>query len=107
LLGQRQRGEFLYLRPAFDGGKDKDWPMSRVVPITTSQTESRIRGYVAAGDIELSKHDVEAIDKEGKRSELFNIGQPSTWTPASAARFIGVIALTVVLINVFQGMNKL
>jgi hypothetical protein len=37
LLGQRQRGEVLYLRPAFDGGKDKDWLMSRVVPITTSQ----------------------------------------------------------------------
>ena len=43
--------------------------MSRVVPITTSQTESRIRGYVAAGDIKLSKEEVETIDKEGKRRE--------------------------------------
>jgi len=79
----------------------------RVVPITTSQTESRIRGYVAAGDIKLSKEEVETIDKEGKRSELLNIAQLSTWNTARAARFVGVVVLTVVLIKVFLGMNKL
>jgi diketogulonate reductase-like aldo/keto reductase len=44
--------------------------MNRVVPITTSQTESRIRGYIAAGDIELTKEEIELIDREGKRKDL-------------------------------------
>jgi hypothetical protein len=102
LLGQRQRGEFLYLRPAFDGGKDKDWLMSRVVPITTSQTESRIRGYVAAGDIKLSKEDIEAIDKEGKRRDrVFGFNMDTI------AAGLGYILMTVFLYKLYDSALNL
>jgi len=68
-----------------------------VVPITTSQTESRIRGYVAAGDIDLSKEEIEAIDKEGKRKDWafgFNM--------ETISRGLGYVLMTVVLYKVFE-----
>jgi diketogulonate reductase-like aldo/keto reductase len=81
--------------------------IDRVVPITTSQTESRIRGYIAAGDIELSRDNIESIDKEGKKSQLSIITRPSTWTPAMIARFLGFVLMTIVLIKVFEGSRRL
>lgn len=40
----------------------------RGVPITTSSTASRIKGYIAAGDIHLSHDDMHAIDEAGKKA---------------------------------------
>lgn len=42
-------------------------PSRSAVPITTSKTESRIKGYIAAGDIELSPAEVQEIDKAGRK----------------------------------------
>ena len=66
--------------------------MNRVVPITTSQTESRIRGYRAAGDIELSEKEIEVIDKEGKRRAW-------VYWPG-IARFLGIFTLTLFILQV-------
>ena len=71
----------------------------RVVPITTSQTESRIRGYVAAGDIELSKEEVETIDKEGKRRAW-------VYWPG-IARFLVVFSVTLFLLNMTEKEDSL
>lgn len=69
--------------------------MNRVVPITTSQTESRIRGYRAAGDIELSEREIELIDKEGKRRQA--------WVyPPGLARFLGVTTVTYIMLRVID-----
>lgn len=71
----------------------------RVVPITTSQTESRIRGYVAAGDIKLSKEEVETIDKEGKKRDWvvgFNMD--------TFASVLGYLLMTVFLFKLYQRM---
>jgi hypothetical protein len=92
LLGQRQRGEFLYLPLAWEGEEEGERLMSRVVPITTSQTESRIRGYVAAGDIKLSKDDIEAIDKEGKKRD-WAVG----FNMETISRVLGYLLMTFLL----------
>lgn len=71
----------------------------RVVPITTSQTESRIRGYVAAGDIKLSKEEVETIDKEGKRRDWvvgFNM--------ETISRGLGYVFMTVCLYKLYESV---
>jgi diketogulonate reductase-like aldo/keto reductase len=38
-----------------------------VLPITTSSSRERAAGYIAAGDIDLRKHEIEAIDKAGSK----------------------------------------
>ena len=81
--------------------QDSEWLIYRVVPITTSQTESRIRGYIAAGDIELTKDEIEAIDKEGKRRDLGLI-----WTKGGMMRGVGFCLFTLILILVFQRSTR-
>jgi hypothetical protein len=73
----------------------------RVVPITTSQTESRIRGYVAAGDIELTKDEIEAIDHEGKRKDLGVLLTKSALLRGSMFAF-----MSLVLILLFKHISE-
>jgi diketogulonate reductase-like aldo/keto reductase len=68
--------------------------MNRVVPITTSQTESRIRGYIAAGDIELTKEEIEIIDKEGKKRDS-GLGE-------SLARGAGYLLMCAFLVFLYK-----
>ena len=76
--------------------------MRRVVPITTSQTESRIRGYVAAGDIKLSKEDIEVIDKEGKRRDrVFGFNMDTI------AAGLGYILMVVLLYKMYKSVLNL
>jgi hypothetical protein len=71
--------------------------IDRVVPITTSQTESRIRGYIAAGDIKLSKEDIETIDKEGKRRDrVFGFNMDTI------AAGLGYILMTVFVYKLYE-----
>jgi len=71
----------------------------RVVPITTSQTKSRIKGYRAAGDIELSEEEIGVIDKEGKRRAW-------VYWPG-IARFLVVFFVTFFLLNVTEKKDSL
>lgn len=79
--------------------------MDRVVPITTSQTESRIRGYIAAGDISLSQHEVDLISKEGKKASK----NAAIWEAAKQIGqvMIACIGLVLVLTMVQRGLGAL
>jgi hypothetical protein len=79
--------------------------MDRVVPITTSQTESRIRGYIAAGYISLSQHEVDLISKEGKKASK----NAAIWgaTKQIGQVMITCIGLVLVLTMIPRGLGAL
>lgn len=70
-----------------------------MVPITTSQTESRIRGYIAAGDLKLSDKEVEAISKAGKKaSDHAAMWGKARWSAMVMAFFIALVLVQKMVI---------